>query len=287
MRSASVLLDTDIGSDIDDAVALAYLLRQPQCELVGISTVSGDVQKRAALAEAVCLASGRDNIPIHCGRREALFDGPGQPNVPQFKSIEKMNFRLNREENTAVDFLRNTIRQRPHEITLLSIGPLSNIALLFAIDPEIPFLLKSLVSMAGVFFQGERCEWNCICDPIATSMVYHTPRVEHFSIGLDVTEKCQMSAPEVKSRFIGEPLATVALLAEAWFEVRPEITFHDPLAAASIFNPNLLTYRSGQIASSPASPPGFTRFVEGSGPDRVAETTSSDEFFEEFFSVFK
>ena len=82
MDRIPVLLDTDIGSDIDDAVALAYLLRQPRCELVGITTVSGDVQKRAALAEVTCRAGGREDIPIHCGRRDVLLNGPGQPNVP-------------------------------------------------------------------------------------------------------------------------------------------------------------------------------------------------------------
>ncbi len=58
MDTLPVLLDTDIGSDIDDAVALAYLLRQPRCELLGITTVSGEPDKRAMLADAVCRAGG-------------------------------------------------------------------------------------------------------------------------------------------------------------------------------------------------------------------------------------
>lgn len=62
-----VLLDTDIGSDIDDAVALAYLLAQPECELLGITTVSGEAAKRAQLASALCKVAGRD-IPIFPGR---------------------------------------------------------------------------------------------------------------------------------------------------------------------------------------------------------------------------
>src|SRR6185312_4773304 len=104
MDRIPVVLDTDIGSDIDDAIALAYLLRQPRCELVGITVVSGDVQKRAALAEAICHAAGRPDIPIHCGHREVLNYGPGQPNVPQYDAIANKPHRMDWPENTAVQF---------------------------------------------------------------------------------------------------------------------------------------------------------------------------------------
>lgn len=69
-----ILLDTDIGSDIDDSIALTYLLCQPACELVGITTVSGEPEKRAQLASAICRAAGK-KIPI--------FAGTGEPNTDQ------------------------------------------------------------------------------------------------------------------------------------------------------------------------------------------------------------
>src|SRR3990172_8925537 len=78
-----VLLDTDIGSDIDDAVCLAYLLRQQRCELLGVTTVSGDTRARAALASAVCHAAGRPEVPVHAGVAEGLLLGTIQPHVPQ------------------------------------------------------------------------------------------------------------------------------------------------------------------------------------------------------------
>jgi len=283
-----VLLDTDIGSDIDDAVALAYLLKKPQCELLGITTVTGDVQKRAALAEAICRSVGRSHIPIHCGRRDVLLEGPGQPNVPQFEAIAASKPRLDRPENDAVNFLQKTIRSRPGEITLLTIGPYSNVALLFAIDPEIPQLLKSIVSMGGVFYGGDRREWNALVDPAATAIVYNTPRLNHLSVGLDVTEKCRMSADEVRSRFLGEPLDTVAKMATTWFKHAGEITFHDPLAAALIFHPELCTYESGKIEVhyGPGDPnSGQTRLIRDKGADRVAKTVDADAFFAEFFKA--
>jgi len=288
MERIPVLLDTDIGSDIDDAMALAYLLRQPRCELVGVTVVTGDVQQRAALVEVVCRAAGREDIPIHCGRRDVLIHGPGQPRVPQYEAIVNKPHRLDRPENTAVDFMRAAFRSRPGEITLLTIGPFSNISLLFALDPEIPFLLKSIVSMVGVFYGGDRREWNALVDPASTSIVYGSHRKNHLSVGLDVTERCKMSAEEVRSQFTGEPLETVRSLAETWFRQVNDATFHDPLAAALIFRPDLCTYESGLVVSPIVADPaaaGHTRLVVGEGPDQVAKTVDSDRFFKEFFAV--
>jgi purine nucleosidase len=286
----NVLLDTDIGNDIDDAVALAYLLRKPECELVGITTVTGQAWKRAALCEVVCRAAGREDIPIHCGRELPLLHGPGQPNPGQYETIVGLSHRKDWEPNTAVDFLRRTIRSRPGEITLLSIGPFANIALLFALDPEIPFLLKDFVSMAGYFDPNAPfAEWNCRCDPTATSMVYNSERPKHRSIGLDVTMQCQMSAEDVRDRFVGEPLATVACLAEHWFKDAHQITFHDPLAAATIFHPEICEYKTGQVTSpieAEESKAGKTVLAEGDGGDEIALLVNSRAFFSEFFSVF-
>jgi purine nucleosidase len=290
-----VLLDTDIGNDVDDAVALAYLLRQPKCELVGITTVTGEARKRSALAEVICHAAGRRDIPIHCGREEPLGAGPGQPDPRQYSAIEHLPHKKDRPLNTAIEFMRETIRNHPGEITLLSIGPYSNIALLFGVDPEVPYLLKGLVSMAGSFYPGapDR-EWNCIVDPIATASVYakryagrSKPTLPlHRSIGLDVTMKCQMSAAEVRRRFLPEPLATVLKIAEVWFKDAAEITFHDPLAAATVFHPGLCAYKRGSVVADPST--GATHFKESAqgSPDEIALSVDSNAFFEEYFSVF-
>jgi purine nucleosidase len=294
MNTIPVLLDTDIGSDIDDAVALAYLLRQPRCELVGITTVTGDVVKRAALAQITCERTGKTNVPIHCGATTPLLWGPGQPAVPHYEMVKHHSHNLSRPQNSVVDFLRQTIRDRPGEITLLSIGPLTNIALLFALDPEIPSLLGGFVSMAGVFYQGkDRQEWNCLVDPIATGMVYNATGSAkipngHLSVGLDVTLECRMPADEVRSRFKPKPLDVVLEMAGSWFQHSQDITFHDPLAAALIFKPELCKYESGNIqveVSNEKNRGGITTLVAGTG-HRVAKTVDREKFFAEYFSVF-
>lgn len=275
-----VLLDTDLGSDIDDAVALTYLLGKQNCELLGVTTVSGDVQKRAAIAEVILKHHGRNQVPIHCGRRDVLLNGPGQPNVPQFEAIASYKPRLDRPENTAVPFLREAIRARPHEITLLSIGPYSNIALLFALDPEIPYLLKGLVSMGGSFFHAGRNEWNVVCDPTAAAIVYHAPRLNHVSIGLDVTLQCTLAVNEVDELFAAPVWDPVKEMAKVWFKHTDRLTFHDPLAAAVIFAPTLCSYRPGHVQVDTST--GATILVPDKGPDHVAHAVDVARFFDSF-----
>lgn len=278
-----ILLDTDPGSDIDDAIAISYLLKKKECDLLGITTVTGLVDQRAAIAEVLCRAAGRTNIPIHCGHSDVLAYGPGQPRCPHFESIAHLPHRKDRKPNEAVEFLRKTIRSRPGEITLLSIGPLQNIALLFAIDPEIPGLLKEFVSMAGVFAMDIESEWNCACDPVATAMVAKAKRERHYWIGLDVTMKCQLGQAACKDRFKGPLLELVLQMAGDWFKHTDRITFHDPLAAASLFNPGLCTFEQGRVTVNPEK--GQTKFAAGEGDDLVATKVDSERFFEEYFGV--
>jgi len=278
-----ILLDTDPGSDIDDALAISYLLSQPECELLGITTVTGDVAKRAAIVEALCETVSRRNVPIVCGRRGVLAYGPGQPNVPQYDAIADHHIRLDRKPDHAVDFLRETIRKHPNQVTLLSIGPLSNVGLLFALDPEIPHLLKGFVSMAGAFHGFDNKEWNCVCDPVATAMVAAAPRGPHRWYGLDVTTKCTQNQAECEAHFTSPLLKLVLKMAGEWFQRADRITFHDPLAAACVFEPSLCTYGKGTVTVRAGD--GATTFVEGEGADEVALTVDSKRFFDHYFSV--
>jgi purine nucleosidase len=281
-----LLLDTDIGSDIDDALALAYLLRRPDCDLLGITTVTGDVAKRAALCHLLCEAAGRKDIPIHAGASRVLLAGPGQPDVPHYDAVRHRPHNLDWPVATAVEFMRRTIRARPGEVTLLSIGPLTNVALLFATDPEAAGLLKCWVSMAGAFGSaGDRdAEWNSACDPLATSIAF-AAGLEHRHIPLDVTLQCSISAADDRATFKGELLNVVLEMAEVWFEKRDHIVLHDPLAAMTVFRPDLCGYRRGRVRVE--STTGKTSFVQDeSGPDEVALDVDASAAVEEFLSIF-
>jgi purine nucleosidase len=285
-----VLLDTDIGSDIDDAVALAYLLAHPDAELVGITTVTGNTEERAACARALCNAANAD-VPIHAGLSGPLLDGPGQPNVPQYASIAAATPAAPTGNRDAVEFMRETIRARPGDIELLTIGPLTNVALLFALDPEVPHLLRGMTSMAGWYFADRPTvvEWNIVVDPVAAALAFrHAPR-RHTCIGIDVTLGLRLDRATVEDRFARTALLRIVLdMAEFFFRETDHITFHDPLAAAVVFEPSLCTFETGEVmidVASDATTSSVTKFTPNSaGNARAAARVDGDAFFAEYFS---
>ncbi len=282
-----ILLDTDIGTDIDDAVCLAYLLAEPRCELVGITTVTGQPAERAMLADAVCRAAGRDDVPIYSGCPEPVLHKQRQTTAQQAEVLPRWEHRDDFEPCAAVEFLRRTIRERPGEITLLTIGPLTNAGMLFALDPETAGMLKALVMMGGHFFEGAH-EWNTGGDPIASQIVFSAAAPRLVAYGLDVTTKCTMAADDCRERFRGGPFEVVRDMAEVWFRGRDRITFHDPLAAACIFEPDTCTYRQGRVTVELARGEHFgdTVFAEdAAGPHTVAEKVDAGRFFERYFGV--
>lgn len=284
-----ILLDTDIGSDIDDAVALAYLLSHPDAELVGVTTVTGNTEERAACAAALC-AAARADVPIHAGLSGPLHDGPGQPHVPQYATITETVPAAPPGHRDAIEFMRDTIRARPSEIELLTIGPLTNVAVLFALDPEIPSLLRGMTSMAGWYF-AERptvVEWNIVVDPMAAAIAFrHAPR-RHTCVGIDVTRGLCLDRAEIEDRFARTPLLRVVLdMAQVFFREADHITFHDPLAAAIVFEPGLCTFETGDVTIdvTPTSAGScFTRFTSNpAGAARAATAVDGDRFFAEYF----
>ncbi|HPP11765.1 MAG TPA: nucleoside hydrolase, partial [bacterium] len=180
----------------------------------------------------------------------------------------------------------------PGEITLLTIGPLTNIGLLLAVDREIPFLLKRLVMMCGVFTSSLAGvgpgEWNAMGDPHATAIVYQSPVKEHYSVGLDVTCQVRLDAKEVRKKFQKPLLRVVLDMAEIWFRQRPVITFHDPLGAVALFEPEVCSFQRGlvevELASQRLAGVTYWKPDEG-GPHHVALKVKAEKFFEHFFSL--
>lgn len=286
-----VLLDTDIGGDIDDAVCLAYLLANPACDLLGITTVYGDTVKRASVASALCKVAGK-RIPIYPGRQQALLSELRLPEVSQAAALDRWDHDTDFRGGESIEFMRQTIRANPGEVVLLGIGPMFNIAALFAADEEISKLLKGLVLMCGVFLGHEvKMEWNAKLDPVATAIVYGATPPFHRSIGLDVTTKVTMPAEEVRNKFKAPLLRPVLDFAEVWFQQAELITFHDPLAATTLFDDSICGFEPGRVEVELKSDhlPGATLWYpkDSSGHHQVATTVNSSRFFEHYFSFFK
>lgn len=290
-----LLLDTDIGSDIDDAICLAYLLMHPESDLLGITTVSGEPQKRAALASAICRHIGKD-VPIYPGADHPLIIDQRQTKAQQGVQLKNWHHQKNFPPKQAVSFLAERILANPNEVTLLTIGPLTNIALLFSIYPEVAPALGAIVIMGGHFLNTDDVkrtqEWNILLDPHAARIVYQTSVSLHQSIGLDVTKTVRLPVEEVQARFTHPALAPVIDFAQIWFDDNQDIIFHDPLAAVSIFDPDVCEFQEGRVGIKINPETGLltaTTFDSGDGlkPHQIAVRVEVNRFFKLFFDVFR
>ena len=187
------------------------------------------------------------------------------------------------------EVVRRVIRENPGQITLLPIGPLTNVALLFKTDPEIPSLLKGLVMMCGAF-ENNRLEWNAMLDPHASEIVYRARPPIHRSIGTDVTMQVTMTAAEVRQRFQGPLLKPVLDFAEIWFKHSEILTFHDPLAATTLFHDGICGFTRGRVSIDLGDweSLGKTHWVrDQDGPQEAALSVNPGLFFDHFFSYFE
>lgn len=287
-----LLLDTDIGSDIDDVFALAYLLCQPECELLGITTVTGEAVGRAKMASAMCKAVGKDHIPVYPGASIPLIGEQKQLYTKQAEAVENWPHQKDFPVGGAVEFMRQTIRRHPGEVTLLAIGPMTNVGMLFAVDPEIPSLLKELVVMCGIFdykTPAYTClsEWNSRCDPYASAIVYNAPVKNIKSIGLDVTVQVTMEVADIKPKLSGK----LGWLMLDFISKRTSdkfITFHDPLAAAVIFKNDICGFMRGNVEVELDSTRlrGLTYWeADPNGKNEAAFTVDSEGFFRHYFEI--
>ena len=291
-----VLLDTDIGSDIDDAACLAYLLCELRCELMGVTTVTGEPEKRAQIASAICVAAGRGEVPIYPGSAEPLHIPQHQKEATQIDALGDLPHQTQFPQDEATAFLRRTIRQHPGEITLLTIAPLTNIARLFALDPEIPRLLRRVVTMGGVFGAPPpgygATEWNIAGDPHAAAMVFGNRPPIHRIIPLNATAALWKDTTTLTELFAAPPLAAVLQIVlqigresvERW----GGMVFHDPLAAVCIFHEDVCAFERGTIhlemegatAGKTVSTP------DAQEPHQIALTCDAARFFARYFAAF-
>lgn len=207
--------------------------------------------------------------------------------MPQYESVADLPHRMDRPLNAAVDLLREKIKKHAGEVTLLTIGPLTNVATLLLVDPEIAKSIKRVVSMAGWFHfepddKAKGCEWNAACDPVASAVFFTRCTCPLTVVPLDVTLKCAMAREEFERRFSAPPKDVILRMTKEWFKSTDRVIFHDPLACAAAFRPDLCTYRTGSVSA--AKEDGFTALGE-KGTSRVAETVDAKAFFDEYFGV--
>lgn len=237
-----IILDTDIGDDVDDAFALALAVASPELEVVGVTTVHGPVEKRARIARKLLNRAGRDDIPVIPG-----FQGCGDPNHEPNQASWAEGTGLQPPAQAAVDYIVQEVEAAPGEITVVAVGPLSNIAKCIAEEPSIVGEMAELVIMGGSVFKGyagaaqPAAEHNIACDPEAARRVFDSG-AKLTVVPLDATGTLALSEDDIRVlESSGAPLASVLTeLMLLWHdEERRAPVLHDPLAVATVFDASL------------------------------------------------
>jgi inosine-uridine nucleoside N-ribohydrolase len=256
-----VILDTDIGSDIDDAFALALIIDSPEFALLGVTTVSGDTAARARIAAKMLWEAGGKwrQVPVLAG-----LPGTMKQNINQAAWAEGFVGPQLLKEN-AVDFLRSKFHRYPGEITLITIGELTNVAALLKADPLAAKKIKRIAMMGGSIARGyepgspPEAEWNIKSNPAAARAVFSSG-IPILMAPLDVTAMLKLDAAARRRIFSSNtPLSdSLSALYKLWNRETP-ILF-DPMAVAMVLDPGLC--QSKDLAVE-VDNQGFTRVAEG------------------------
>ena len=275
-KKTPILLDTDIGTDIDDAFAVALIARSPELELLGVTTVSGDTHARARLAAKLLWEAGLRHVPVVAGE-------PGRP-LPIEQTRWARNFKSPQlRPGSAVDFLDVTLRRLPGKTTIVAIGPLTNIAALLQKDPAIARKISRIVLMGGSIYHGYGddptpvAEYNIAADPAAAQKVF-SAGVHILMVPLDVTAMLQLHAADRHRVFTHLTPVTdaLAVLYNLWNQRTP--TLFDPMAVAMVIDPALCQTKPLDVQ---VDANGFTRIDKNKPPNAtVALRTDPKKFFD-------
>jgi purine nucleosidase len=167
-----IIIDTDIGDDIDDAFAVALALRSREFDIVGISTTFGDTLGRARILEHLLGEGGREDIPVAVGVSSTAGAAASPMTQRQFGELGHYS---RASHAGAVDFALEQIRRFPGKITLVAIGPLSNIGAMIDKSPDTFRMLKRVVLMGGSIYPARpelKVEWNIRWDISAAQKLF-------------------------------------------------------------------------------------------------------------------
>jgi purine nucleosidase len=276
-----VILDTDIGDDIDDAFALSLALNSPELKIVGITSAWGNTALRRRLLDRILCETGRQDIPVYTGI-------PTKTNT-KFTQQAWASEGIEHTHGDAVAFLLDQIRQNPGQITLIAIAPLTNIGAAIDRDPATFRKLKRVVLMGGSIYRGyddfaydtthrPEAEYNIAMD-VAASQKLFTSGVPIYMMPLDST---QLKFDETKRSLlasISTPLTdSLQVLTAEWQRNAQQTTptMFDVVATAYAINPQTCPTTPLHIE---VDDKGFTRITPGTPNANVCLEPHTDAFF--------
>jgi len=274
-----VIIDTDVGDDVDDAFALALAVKSPELQVLGISTAFAETEARAKIVDRFLAEVGRSDIPVMAGKPA------GKTPMSQRRYGEEGHFARS-SHGDATDFLLEQIRKYPGEITLVAIGPLMNIGEAIDRDAATFRKLKRVVIMGGSIRRGygdygynepvpPSPEWNILND-VKSAQKLFASGVPVFVMPLDST---QLKLDEVKRAFLFTRGTAVtdqlAILYHLWAQETP--TLFDPMTLVFVLKPELCPVQGMHIR---VDEKGYTREEPGESNAQVCLNSNAEDFFQ-------
>ena len=274
-----VIIDTDIGDDFDDALAVGLALSSPELKILGITSAWGDTALRARMLDRLLCDVGRSDIPVAVGIEK---HAPGQAVFTQARWAARQPAKAH---PAAVDFMLEQIRRYPGEITLIGIAPLTNLGAAIERDQATFKKLKRIVIMGGSIHRGygvpnhhPDAEYNIAMDVAAAKQVFNSG-VPLYVMPLDAT---QHKLDEVKRQLLftestnlTDDLSLLYLQWVAGFHQQTP-TLYDDIAVAYAIDPALCPVSPMRVE---VDDKGFTRPVPGAANSFVCLGSDSDKFF--------
>jgi inosine-uridine nucleoside N-ribohydrolase len=242
-----VLIDTDIGDDIDDALALALALRSPEIDVQGVTTVFGDTQLRARLAAHVLKVFGREEMPVAAGQQMPLLLRHRPSGVPQAAILDTCATSSELSPYSGPELIIHTAMAHQGNLTLLCLGPLTNVAIALIIEPRLFMAIRNIIMIGGT--SGFPVpEWNVRSDAQAAKIVLASG-VPVTLLGWDVTMRCQFRESDIEklhyenspqTRLLSQLIAVWQRHRPRWHPKLPYL--HDPLTIIALCAPELFHF---------------------------------------------
>ena len=242
-KREKIIIDTDIGDDIDDAYALALAVRMKKFDILGVTTVYRNSMQRAKIASTLLAVLGEEtgvyageDYPYKAAFRVEDFEErlpDGRPVIPHyFSEFASAPVR----SLSAVDFIAEQAEKNSGEVTLMAIGPLTNLAKTAEKYPNSFRKLSRIICMGGSF-TGEKAEWNIRCDPEAAAFVL-SAGVPMAFIGIDVTAYTYLEETDIRAvtSGSGREFGILGKMLLKWMNTHPgqRPTMHDALTIAEV-----------------------------------------------------
>lgn len=256
-----VIIDRDAG--VDDAMALLLAMRSPELKIEAITPVAGNVPLKLTLPNALRMVevAGRTDIPVAAGARgplrRRLVISTFAHGSNGLGDVEFPAPRTKPTEEPATEIIRHIVSASPGAVSIIAVGPLTNVAATLQAYPSLAKQIREIVLMGGSLSGGNMtpaAEFNMYVDPEAASIVFSSG-VPVTMVGLDVTRRCTLTEDHVKAleartdvvSQVGARITRKALERSRKADWGPPV-MHDPLAVAAFIDRNIVRLREYFVA---------------------------------------